>query len=148
MKAVLQRVREAQVSVEGETIASIGAGIVAFVAAMRGDSAREAEWLAGKLVEFRVFEDSQQKMNRSILETRGSLLLVSQFTLAADGTKGRRPSFDLAAPPDDARALLELLRSRVESRGVPVACGRFGAAMVVTLANDGPATFILESPAI
>jgi D-tyrosyl-tRNA(Tyr) deacylase len=144
--AVLQRVSEAAVTVDGETVGRIGRGIVVFVAVLAGDRPDDAAELGARIAEYRIFEDEAGKMNRSVVEIGGSALLVSQFTLAADGGKGRRPSFDRAAPPDFARERLAELANKLRELGVPVETGRFGASMRVALVNDGPATFVLERP--
>lgn len=146
MKAVLQRVTSARVEVAGRAIATIGDGLLALVAAVKGDTPAEAAALARKILEYRVFEDDAGKMNRSVGEIGGAILVVSQFTLAADGRKGRRPSFDAAAEPPLARRLLEGLVERLRASGLRVAAGEFGAAMDVVLVNRGPATFLLDEP--
>jgi D-tyrosyl-tRNA(Tyr) deacylase len=141
---VLQRVSEATVEVEGVVTGRIGRGILALVAVERGDGATEADWIARKLAELRVFPDADGRMNLSAGEVKGAVLLVSQFTLAADCAKGRRPGLDRAAPPEEAAPLLARVRAGVEAAGVPVSEGRFGAHMRVSLVNDGPVTFVLE----
>lgn len=144
MKAVLQRVSRADVKVDGVVKGAIGPGLLAFVAVVRGDADAAADALARKILDYRVFEDDAGKMNRALLESGGSLLVVSQFTLAADGKKGRRPSFDDAAPPAEAARLLERMVARLREAGARVETGEFGAAMEVSLVNTGPATFILD----
>jgi len=144
VRAVLQRVLRARASVAGETAGEIGPGLLVLVAVEAGDGPDEAAWLARKLAELRVFDDESGRMNRSVVEARGDVLLVSQFTLAADCRKGRRPSFDRAAAPEEARRLLEELRGRLAAAGIRVEQGRFGEHMHVELVNDGPATFVLE----
>lgn len=146
MKAVIQRVSQACVVVDGETVGRIGAGTVVLLAVERGDSEADASWLAKKIVELRMFSDSDGKMNRSLKETGGSLLAISQFTLAGSCEKGRRPSFVDAAPPDVGNSLYEYFVNQVKRQDVPVATGIFQADMQVSLTNDGPVTFILESP--
>lgn len=146
MIAVLQRVSEASVEAEGDVVGRIGRGIVVLACALGGDRPEDADALATKIAEYRIFEDEAGKTNRSVLEAGGAILLVSQFTLAADGEKGRRPSFDRAAPPEVGRALLERLAECLRGRGVRVETGRFGASMRVALVNDGPATFLLARP--
>jgi D-tyrosyl-tRNA(Tyr) deacylase len=143
MRLVLQRVSEASVSVEGKTIGAIEAGLVLFLCIEKGDAASLADRYAGKVVSLRVFEDEAGKMNRSLLETGGKVLLISQFTLAADAEKGRRPSFDKAASPEEARVLYECFQQKLEEAGVPVVTGVFQAMMKVALVNDGPVTLIL-----
>ncbi len=148
MKALVQRVESARVLVAGEVVGEIGPGLLAFVCALRGDGPGEAVRLAERVAGYRVFHDEALKMNVSALDLGLPILVVSQFTLAADGKKGRRPSFDLAAPPDVARELLDAFQTALEALGVRTAAGRFGATMRVELVNDGPATFLLdESPA-
>ena len=144
MIALLQRVLEARVTVDGETIGEIGPGLVVFACAERGDSLRQAERLAERILNFRLFADDAGKMNRAVRETGGGVLLVSQFTLAADTRSGNRPSFTPAADPETGRLLYEALVQRVSSAHSPVATGRFGAAMQVHLVNDGPVTFSLR----
>lgn len=145
MIALIQRVTEASVVVEGRTVGAIGPGLLALVAVQPDDDERRIARMAGRLLEFRVFADEQGRMNRSLSDTGGGLLLVSQFTLAADTAKGRRPSFTSAAAPEQAERdfnhLLELCRNRHPK----VETGRFGAHMRVMLINDGPVTFRLES---
>ncbi|MFP1683729.1 D-aminoacyl-tRNA deacylase [Alloalcanivorax sp. C16-1] len=144
MKLLLQRVREARVDVHGETVGRIGPGLLVFVGVQKDDDERAVARLAERLVGYRVFSDEQGRMNRDVREAGGALLLVSQFTLAADTGKGRRPSFSGAAEPARAEQLYEALIAAVEARGVTVARGRFGADMQVHLVNDGPVTFLLE----
>ncbi len=145
MRSVVQRVREARVEVASETIAEIDAGLLALVGVARGDERADAEELARKLVHLRIFEDAEGKMNRSLLETGGSLLLVSQFTLLGDTRKGRRPYFGEAAAPELAAPRIEELAASARQLGVAVAVGRFGAHMHVDLVNDGPVTLILDT---
>jgi D-tyrosyl-tRNA(Tyr) deacylase len=144
MRAVLQRVIRASVAVGAETISSIARGLVVLLAVEKGDTQSEAEWIAEKTAELRIFEDGERKMNRSVLEAGGEVLLVSQFTLAADCRKGRRPSFDSAAAPEDATPLIALVRTGLEATGLRVAEGRFGEHMRIDLVNDGPVTIVLE----
>jgi D-tyrosyl-tRNA(Tyr) deacylase len=146
MRAVLQRVARASVSVEGARLGEIGAGLVVLLAVEKGDLEADADWTARKIAELRIFEDEARKMNRSVVEAGGAVLLISQFTLAADCRKGRRPSFDRAAPPEEARPLIARVRSSLEGAGLLVAEGRFGATMAVELVNDGPVTIVLEPP--
>lgn len=146
MKAVIQRVSEACVVVEGEPVGRIGAGTVVLLAVESGDSEADANWLAKKIVELRMFSDSDGKMNLSLQDIGGSLLAISQFTLAGSCTKGRRPSFVGAASPDEGNRLYEYFVNQVKRLDVPVATGIFQADMKVSLTNDGPVTFILESP--
>lgn len=143
MKLVLQRVSEASVSVNGDVIGAIGKGLVVFLCIEKGDTESIANRYAGKVASLRIFEDEAGKMNRSILESGGQVLLISQFTLAADAEKGRRPSFDRAAPPEQARSLYEYFERKLKETGVPVVTGVFQAMMKVHLMNDGPVTLIL-----
>jgi len=146
LKAVIQRVGEAKVEVEGKTVGQIGKGIVILLGVEKGDEERDADWLAEKICNLRIFEDQAGKMNLSLLETGGEILAVSQFTLAGNCAKGRRPSFDSAAPPQEAKRLYEYFVERLRGLGTKVETGIFQAMMQVSLANDGPVTFILESP--
>jgi D-tyrosyl-tRNA(Tyr) deacylase len=141
---LIQRVSGAEVAVEGQILAKIGAGLLVLVGIERQDGAEEAEKLASKLASYRVFADAAGKMNRSVREIGGALLLVPQFTLAADTSAGLRPSFSRAAPPETGARLFDALTAAVAAAGVPHACGRFGANMQVTLTNDGPVTFWLQ----
>ena len=146
MKAVIQRVTEAAVAVGGETVGRIGNGILVLVGVEKGDTAQDAAWLADKIVGLRIFEDQAGKMNVALREVEGSILAVSQFTLAGNCAKGRRPSFDTAAPPEEGKRLYEVFVEQLRSQEVEVATGIFQADMKVSLVNDGPVTFILESP--
>ncbi len=145
MKAVIQRVSGARVDVAGTTVGEIGRGILVLLGVEKGDGERDAEWLADKIVNLRIFEDEAGKMNLALGDIGGALLAVSQFTLAGNCAKGRRPSFDGAAPHAEANRLYEYFVARVRALGVPVATGVFQAMMAVSLVNDGPVTFILES---
>lgn len=145
MRAVLQRVREARVTVDGAEVGAIGRGILILLGVEKGDAEADVDWLVRKTVELRIFEDEEGKMNRSLQETGGALLAVSQFTLAGNCDKGRRPSFDTAAAPAEGKRLYELFVERVRQTGLPVATGIFQADMQVALVNDGPVTFLLES---
>lgn len=146
MKAVIQRVSAARVDVGGTTVGAIGQGILVLLGVEKGDGERDAAWLAEKICTLRIFEDAAGKMNRSVREVDGKLLAVSQFTLAGNCAKGRRPSFDTAALPADANRLYEYFVAKLREQGTPVATGIFQAQMEVSLVNDGPVTFILESP--
>ena len=146
MKAVIQRVSSARVEVEGKTVGQIGRGVLVLLGVEKGDGEPDANWLAEKIVNLRIFEDEAGKMNLALAEVGGAVLAVSQFTLAGNCAKGRRPSFDSAAPPDEANRLYEYFTARLKSLGAPVETGIFQAMMAVTLVNDGPVTFILESP--
>jgi D-tyrosyl-tRNA(Tyr) deacylase len=134
------------VTVEGETVGSIGRGMVVLVGVAAGDGEREVRWMAEKLVGLRIFPDDEDKMNRSLADVGGQMLVVSQFTLLGDCRRGKRPSFEAAAPPEEANRLYEQLVEEVRRRGVTVATGRFRAMMQVHLVNDGPVTLVVESP--
>ena len=144
MIALLQRVAEASVDVDGETVGAIRDGLLALVCAERGDSIREADALLTKLLAYRIFSDGHGKMNRSVVDVAGGLLLVPQFTLAADTRSGTRPSFTPAAAPDEGQRLFEHFVAMAEKRHGTVQTGRFGAHMRVALVNDGPVTFWLQ----
>lgn len=145
MIALLQRVGRARVTVAGEAVGEIGPGLLVLLGVVRGDQREDAAWLARKTAELRIFEDGAGRMNLSVEETGGGVLVVSQFTLAADCRKGRRPAFTGAAPPEEAEALYRAFRDDLAARGLPTATGRFGAMMQVELVNDGPVTVILNS---
>ena len=145
MRAVVQRVRQSTVTVDGSPVGTIGPGLVVLLGVAVGDTPSDARYLAQKIVRLRIFEDQAGKMNRSLIETGGALLAVSQFTLLADCGKGRRPSFVRAAPPDLAQPLYTVFVESVRAGGVTVETGRFGAMMQVALVNDGPVTLVLES---
>jgi D-aminoacyl-tRNA deacylase len=144
MKAVIQRVTSACVVIDGNTVAEIDRGILVLLGVEKGDEESKAEWLAEKIAGLRIFSDDEGKMNRSVRDVEGALLVVSQFTLAGNCDKGRRPSFDTAAPPDEGKRLYEYFVDAVRSLGLPVETGIFQADMQVSLVNDGPVTFILE----
>jgi len=145
MRAVLQRVSSARVVISGEEFSRIGFGILVLLGVEKEDTSEDAAMLARRIVELRIFEDEAGKMNRSIVEVGGQILAVSQFTLLGDCRKGRRPSFDPAAPPDVARGLYEQFVADVLALGIPVSTGMFQAMMDVELTNQGPVTFILDS---
>ncbi|MBE0592784.1 MAG: D-tyrosyl-tRNA(Tyr) deacylase [Gemmatimonadales bacterium] len=144
MRVVLQRVREASVSVDGRVVAGIGPGLLLLVGFTASDGDDVVAWMAEKVLGLRIFGDEQGKMNRSLADVGGAVLVVSQFTLYGDTSRGRRPSFIDAAPPALAEPLYERLAEAVRQSGVPVATGVFGAMMDVALVNDGPVTLILE----
>jgi D-tyrosyl-tRNA(Tyr) deacylase len=148
MKAVLQRVRRAAVAVGGEEISRIGPGLLVLLGVAAGDGDGDVGWLARKVAGLRVFADEEGRMNRSVVEAGGSLLVVSQFTLLGDCRAGRRPGFSGAAPPEEGRRLYEAFLARVAAvSGVTVQAGVFGAEMLVSLENDGPVTLILDTRA-
>ncbi len=145
MRAVVQRVVDASVSVDGSTIASIGSGLVILLGVEKDDTEERAQHLASRIINMRIFEDSEGKMNLSIVDIGGEILAVPQFTLAADVRKGRRPSFDTAARPDQARRLFAVFTDSMTDEGVNVAKGAFQEHMHVSLVNDGPVTFVVEA---
>ena len=145
MRLVIQRVREARVEVDGQPCGSIARGLLVLVAVAKTDTAADADYLAEKLLSLRIFSDDEGKMNRSVADIGGSLLVVSNFTLYGDCAKGRRPGFDLAAPPEQARPLYEYFMEKLRSSQVPVEAGVFQASMAVHLVNDGPVTLLCES---
>ena len=145
MRAVVQRVKQSSVKTDGEVVGRIGGGLLVLLGVAKGDRAEDADFLANKIINLRIFEDEDGKMNRSLLEIGGELLAVSQFTLLADCRKGRRPSFTAAAEPEKATELYEKFIERVRQKGVAVQTGRFQATMEVALINDGPVTIIIES---
>ena len=145
MRALLQRVNEAKVEIDGETVGRCGRGLMILVCAMQGDTTAQAEKLAARVAKLRIFEDEAGKMNRSLRDIEGSALVVSQFTLAADTSRGNRPGFSAAAAPDEGRALYEhFAKALAEQESIPVETGRFGADMQVSLTNDGPVTIWVE----
>jgi D-aminoacyl-tRNA deacylase len=145
MKAVLQRVTRATVEVDGEVVGRIGAGLLVLLGVAKDDGEHDLRYIIEKVQTLRIFADREGKMNLSLSDVGGALLVVSQFTLLGDTTKGRRPGFDLAAPPAEARALYNQAVDRLQAAGVTVDTGRFGAQMQVELVNDGPVTFLLDS---
>lgn len=144
MKALIQRVKSASVTIDGLLYSKIGQGLLVFLGVEKGDDKLNAEKLADKLSKLRIFEDENEKMNHSILDIEGEMLIVSQFTLCGDCKKGTRPSFDKSAPPQIANELYEYFISQVKSFNIPVQTGIFGAMMDVELINDGPVTFMVE----
>jgi D-tyrosyl-tRNA(Tyr) deacylase len=145
MRACLQRVTRAQVSVDGEVVGRIERGMLVLLGVAQGDDEAVARKLAEKIVSLRIFDDAEGKMNLSLGDVGGAMLVVSQFTLAGDCRKGRRPSFDSAAPPEIAERLYELFVRLLSEQNIPVATGRFRANMQVELVNDGPVTFVVDS---
>ena len=145
MRALLQRISHASVTVEGEKIGQSGPGLLILICAMQGDSEAQADHLAAKISKLRIFKDDAGKMNKSVKDIGGSALVVSQFTLAADTSRGNRPGFSTAASPEDGKALYEYFAAKLASEGVPVETGEFGADMKVELLNDGPVTIWMEA---
>jgi D-tyrosyl-tRNA(Tyr) deacylase len=145
MRALIQRVSRAAVSVEGAVIGEIGPGLLILVCAMQGDGEAEADRLAARIAKLRIFKDDEGKMNRSVVDTGGAALVVSQFTLAADTSRGNRPGFSTAAPPAEGERLYGHFAGRIQAEGIPVATGRFGADMQVSLVTDGPVTIWMDT---
>jgi D-aminoacyl-tRNA deacylase len=145
MRAVVQRVSRAKVSVNGEVTGEIGCGLLVLLGVGAGDAVSDAEYLAEKIAGLRIFEDENGKMNRGVAEIRGAVLVVSQFTLYGDVRRGKRPSFETAAPPAKARQLYEYLVARIAAAGLACETGRFQESMQVELVNDGPVTILLDS---
>jgi len=145
MKALLQRVAKSSVTVEGKVVGRIAQGLVVLLGVADGDCEKDAEYLADKIVNLRIFSDEQSKFNLSTLNVNGELLIISQFTLLADTRKGRRPSFSAAAPPEKAETLYNYFVMRLKQTGLKVEIGEFGAHMMVEIANDGPVTIMLDS---
>ena len=145
MRAVVQRVSEAGVTVAGRDVAGIGPGLMVLLGVSREDGEAEAQFIAGKIAGLRIFDDEEGLLNRSVLDCGGAVLLVSQFTLYGDCRKGRRPSFTRAAAPEEAERLYELVAEELRRRGLSVQTGLFGEAMSVALVNDGPVTLLLDS---
>jgi len=145
MKAVLQRVTSASVEVDGTIVGKIGTGLLVLLGVAKGDGEVDCRYLAEKLRTFRIFSDDQGKMNRSLVDVGGAVLLVSQFTLLGSTVNGRRPSFEEAAPPDEAKQLYEQVAADLRASGTLVETGIFAAHMRVELLNDGPVTFVLDS---
>jgi len=144
MRAVIQRVKKASVSVDGRVVGAIEHGLAVLVGVRVGDTEAEAHWMASKIATLRIFDDDEGKLNRSVLDVKGSALVVSQFTLYGDARQGRRPSYIQAAPPEVAEPLIRRLVELLEAEGVPVQTGVFGAHMLVEIHNDGPVTILLE----
>lgn len=145
MRAVLQRVTEARVEVDGQIVGEIGAGLLVLLGVARDDSTSDADYLSEKIAHLRIFDDDQGKMNRSLVDTAGAMLVVSQFTLYGDARRGRRPSYSDAAEPEKANQLYEYFVDRVRRLGLKVETGVFQAMMKVTLTNDGPVTILMDS---
>ncbi len=145
MRALIQRVSEASVSIDGARIAEIGPGLLILICAMQDDTDADADRLAAKIAKLRIFRDDEGRMNRALRDIGGAALVVSQFTLAADTSRGNRPGFSSAAPPDQGARLYEYFTRQLAAQGVPVQTGRFGADMAVALVNDGPVTIWMET---
>jgi len=145
MKAVIQRVKQSHVSVNKEIVGKINQGIMVLLGVAKQDTKKDADWLAEKIINLRIFEDENQKMNLSLIDIKGQLLIVSQFTLLGNCRKGRRPSFVNAAKPEKARELYEYFTDKIRQKNISVQTGQFQAMMNVSLINDGPVTFILET---
>ena len=145
MKAVIQRVSCASVTVDERLISQIGAGLLVLVGVEKGDSSKDVQFIANKIATLRIFEDEQAKMNLSVTDVEGEILAVSQFTLLGNCRKGRRPSFDQAADPEEANKLYQLLIEELEKTGLNIATGKFAAHMIVSLDNNGPVTMIINS---
>ncbi|MBE9638957.1 D-aminoacyl-tRNA deacylase [Salipiger mangrovisoli] len=145
MRALIQRVSEASVRVEGAVVGEIGPGLLILICAMQGDTEAQADKLAAKIAKLRIFRDDEGRMNRSVLDTSGAALVVSQFTLAADTRSGNRPGFSTAAAPAEGERLYEYFAGRIAAQGIATATGRFGADMKVALINDGPVTIWMDS---
>lgn len=145
MCALIQRVSRASVTVDNDTIGQTGPGLLVLICAMQGDGTAQADQLAAKIAKLRIFRDADGRMNRSVLDIGGGALVVSQFTLAADTSRGNRPGFSAAAPPEEGERLYEYFAARLAAQGVPVETGKFGADMAVELVNSGPVTIWMEA---
>jgi D-tyrosyl-tRNA(Tyr) deacylase len=148
MRAIVQRVSRAQVAVDGEIVGEVGYGLLVFLGVTHADAEEDADYLADKIAGLRVFEDEDGKMNLDVAAVSGGILVVSQFTLYGDVRRGKRPSFDAAAPPEPARRLYEYFVARIRAAGLPCETGRFQEMMEVELVNDGPVTILLDSSKI
>ncbi|MFW2541262.1 D-aminoacyl-tRNA deacylase [Primorskyibacter sp. 2E107] len=145
MRALIQRVTSARVEIAGDTVGDIGAGVLILICAMQGDTEAHADKLAAKIAKLRIFKDDEGRMNRGLRDTGGAALIVSQFTLAADTSRGNRPGFSAAAPPEVGERLYEHFTAQIAAQGIDVATGRFGADMAVSLTNDGPVTIWMDT---
>ena len=145
MRAVVQLVSRAEVTIQGKTVGSIGPGLVVLLGINRNDTEKEINYLADKIINLRIFPDQNEKMNLSVKDTKGEILLVSQFTLFGDCRKGRRPSYSNAAPPDRAKGLYDTFIKKLNDSAIPTATGEFQAMMKVNLVNNGPVTILLDS---
>lgn len=148
MRAVIQRVHRAQITIDREETRQTGRGLVVFLGVLRGDAEKQADFMAEKVYGLRIFPDENDKMNLSLPDVGGEVLVVSNFTLGTDCKKGRRPSFDMAAPPEEANALYQSFVERLRAQGVRVETGEFGAYMEVLVSNDGPVTLIIDTEKI
>ena len=148
MKALIQRVKNSEVKIKGKTFSSISKGLLIFLGVEKNDTEKEAIWLIDKILKLRIFEDENEKMNLSVSDIKGEILVVSQFTLAGNCKKGTRPSFDNAMIPKEAEKLYEFFISEIKKSGLSVQTGVFGAMMEISLINDGPVTFMLEKEAV
>lgn len=146
MRAVVQRVREARATIDGEIVGEINSGLCVLLGIKAGDTEKDVNWMAEKLVNLRVFEDDDDKLNLSVLDKSGQMLIISQFTVYGDCRKGRRPSFSEAAAPDEANRLYQLVVQKVKAMGIEIATGIFQTHMIIELANDGPVTLVIDSP--
>jgi D-tyrosyl-tRNA(Tyr) deacylase len=146
MRVVIQRIRQAAVRIDEETIAAVGPGLLLYVAFRTADTDHDLAWMAEKVAHLRIFEDAAGKLNRSILETGGAVLVVSEFTLYGDARRGRRPSFDTSAPAAEARPLFVKFVDKLSAEGLIIRTGRFQATMQVESVNDGPVTLVLDTP--
>ena len=144
MKVLIQRVKNASVTIDNEVFSSINQGLLVFLGVEKADTSVQANWLVDKILKLRIFEDENKKMNLSVSDIKGEILVVSQFTLAGDCKKGTRPSFDNAMPPKEAKELYEYFVSEIKKSGLEVQTGVFGAMMDIALINDGPVTFMIE----
>jgi D-aminoacyl-tRNA deacylase len=145
LRAVVQRTKHSQVFINSVKKAEIGAGLTVLLGIKQGDSSRDGEYLMDKIINLRIFEDADGKMNQSLIDIEGEILLVSQFTLYGEVRKGRRPSFTAAELPDIARLLFDYCVTYIQDKGIPIQCGQFGAEMQVDIGNDGPCTILLDS---
>lgn len=145
MKALIQRVDKAEVTVDSEIISSIGKGILVFLGIKKGDTEKDIDYLVKKISQLRIFEDEKGKINLSLQDVKGEILVVSQFTLCADCRRGNRPSFDMAERPEIAKSLYEQFVAKIRELGISVSTGIFGASMKISLINNGPVTIMLES---
>lgn len=145
MRAVIQRVSRASVTVDGETTGEIGAGLLVLLGIHRDDGTKEIQWMVDEIINLRIFEDEKGKMNYSLLDTGGAMLIVSQFTLYGDCRKGRRPGYSTAAPPESAKNLYQQFIDSIKQKNISTSNGRFQAHMDVELVNDGPVTLLLDS---